>query len=320
MHRLLIFLLVALLTLPGCGGNTASGGATPVAAEAPAGGSRPVAADPVPAIAAIAVHEATDAVADTAIEVQQAVADPVDDAQRGVALTIAPAIVAVQEVIQEALPPPVARGAVEPVSSPVSPAAVALIVRHEIISESYYAKALQGFACPGDRSGPTAGIGSDLGVQTRGTIRDVWSIHPGVERMTSASGKVGFGPCRNWRTAHKDIRTPLPLAQEVFATKLLPRYYRMAAKAFRKTWDRLPPDAQGGLTATVYVRGASLEDVPGSHMREEMRVIAYECDADVRCIATQHRRMCPRFAGRKDQAGLCKRLNDTADLIERSAA
>lgn len=320
MHRLLIILLVALLTLPGCGANTASGGASPVAAEAPAGGSRPVAADPVPAIAAIAVHEATDAVTDTATEVQQAVADPVDDVQRGVALTIAPAIVAVQEVIQEALPPPVARGAVEPVSSPVSPAAVALIVRHEIISEGYYAKALQGFACPGDRSGPTAGIGSDLGVQTRGTIRDVWSIHPGVERMTTASGKVGFGPCRSWRTAHKDIRTPLPLAQEVFATKLLPRYYRMAAKAFRKTWDRLPPDAQGGLTATVYVRGASLEDAPGSHMREEMRVIAYECDTDVRCIATQHRRMCPRFAGRKDQAGLCKRLNETADLIERSAA
>ena len=278
------------------------------------------AADVSAPIAAIAVHEATDVVAETATEVQQAVADPVDDAQRGVALTIAPAIVAVQEVIQEALPLPAARGAVEPVSSPVSPAAVALIVRHEIISEGYYAKALQGFACPGDRSGPTAGIGSDLGVQTRAHIRDVWSIHPAVERMTTASGKVGFAPCRGWRTANKDIRTPLPLAQEVFATKLLPRYYRLAARAFRASWDRLPPDAQGGLTATVYVRGASLEDAPGSHMREEMRVIAYQCDADVRCIATQHRRMCPRFAGRKDQAGLCKRLNDTADLIERSAA
>lgn len=269
-------------------------------------------------IAAIVVHEATDALAETAIEVQQAVAEPVDDLQANVGKTIAPAIVAVQEAVQTVLPPPAPeRG---PVSSPVSPAAVALIVRHEIISEGYYAKALQGFACPGDRSGPTAGIGSDLGVQTRAHIRDVWSVHPEVERMTTASGKVGFTPCRSWRTAHKDIRTPLPLAQDVFANKLLPRYYRMAAKAFRKSWDRLPPDAQGGLTATVYVRGASLEDAPGSHMREEMRVIAYQCDADVRCIATQHRRMCPRFAGRKDQAGLCKRLNETADLIERSAA
>lgn len=301
---LLVILVAALV--PGC------------SATAPAGPAS--AADVAAPIAASAVHEATDAVAETATEVQQAVADPVDTAQRGVALTIAPAIVAVQDVIQEALPSPAARGAVEPVSSPVSPAAVALIVRHEIISEGYYARALQGFACPGDRSGPTAGIGSDLGVQSRAHIRDVWSIHPAVERMTTASGRIGFGPCRDWRTAHKDIRTPLPLAQEVFASKLLPRYYRLAANAFRKSWDRLPPDAQGGLTATVYVRGASLEDAPGSHMREEMRVIAYECDADVRCIATQHRRMCPRFAGRKDQAGLCKRLNETADLIERSAA
>ena len=298
----LLVAMIALLALPGC---------NPRQEAAPT-------ATPVPGTAAVAVVEAVDLVGDVAEETQEAVADPVDDAQRGVALAIAPAIVAVQDAVQTVLPPPVPeRG---PVSSPVSPAAVALIVRHEIISEGYYAKALQGFACPGDRSGPTAGIGSDLGVQTRATIRDVWSIHPGVERMTTASGKVGFGPCRNWRTAHKDIRTPLPLAQEVFATKLLPRYHRMAARAFRNTWDRLPPDAQGGLTATVYVRGASLEDAPGSHMREEMRVIAYQCDADVRCIATQHRRMCPRFAGRKDQAGLCRRLNDTADLIERSAA
>lgn len=318
----LLVCLLALLTLPACG-RAAGAGAIPAAAAVPAGSARPVAVDPpaaAAALAAIAVHEATDAVAEAATETRLAIADPIDDVQRAAANATAPAVVAMRETVQAMLPSPAPRGAVEPVSSPVSPAAVALIVRHEIISPAYYAKALQGFACPGDRSGPTAGIGSDLGVQTRATIRDVWSIHPGVERMTTASGKVGFGPCRAWRTAHKDIRTPLPLAQEVFASKLLPRYHRLASRAFRKTWDRLPPDAQGGLTATVFVRGASMEDAPGTQMRKEMRVIRDECDADVRCIATQHRRMCPRFAGRKDQAGLCKRLNDTADLIERSAA
>jgi len=305
------FIAVLLIILGGCDVRQET---APTATPVP--GTAAVAV--VEAVSAIAVHEATDAVTETATEVQQAVADPIADAQRSVALAITPAIVAVQDAVQTVLPPSAdVRGSV---SSPVSPAAVALIVRHEIISERYYAKALQGFACPGDRSGPTAGIGSDLGVQTRANIRDVWSIHPAVERMTTASGKLGFAPCRSWRAAHKDIRTPLPIAQNVFAGKLLPRYHRMAARAFRKTWERLPPDAQGGLTATVYVRGASLEDAPGSHMREEMRVIAYQCDADVHCIATQHRRMCPRFAGRKDQAGLCKRLNDTADLIERSAA
>jgi hypothetical protein len=250
-----------------------------------------------------------------------AVAAAAGIAQRDLAQAVVPAVVAVREAVQNALPQPAARGAgVEPVSSPVSPAAVALIVRHEIIGPTYYARALQGFACPGDRSGPTAGIGSDLGVQTRATIRAVWSIHPQVERMTTASRQIGFAACKAWRADHRDIRTPLPIAQQVFAGKLLPRYYRMAAHAFRKSWHLLPPDAQGGLTATVYVRGAGMEDAPGSQQRKEMRVMRDTCGADVHCLAAQHRAMCPRFAGRKDQAGLCKRFNDTADLIERSAA
>lgn len=263
---------------------------------------------------------AVETVGDAAAEAREALADPLDDAQRGLANAAIPAIVALREAVESALPPSASeRG---PVSSPVSPAAVAFIVKHEIISEAYYARALQGFACPGDRSGPTCGIGSDLGVQTRATIRDVWSIHPQVERMVGASRQVGFTACRAWRLDHIDIRTPLQMAQQVFATRLLPRYHRLAAQAFRDGWDLLPPDAQGGLVATVYVRGASFEDAPGTQMRKEMRVIRDVCvpAGDVHCIASQHRAMCPRFAGRKDQAGLCRRFNDTAALIERSAA
>lgn len=265
-----------------------------------------------------AVAVVADTAGDVAEEVRESVAEVAGDAQRDLTQAIVPAVIAVREVVENALPAPVDTGL--PVSSPVSPAAVALIVRHEIISPAYYAKALQGFACPGDRSGPTCGIGSDLGVQTKATIRDVWSVHPHVERMTTASRQVGFSACRAWRRANIDIRTPLPMAQDVFARKLLPRYQRLAADAFRKTWHLLPPDAQGGLVATVYVRGASMVDAPGSQMRKEMRVMRDECGADVHCLAAQHRAMCPRFAGRKDQAGLCRRFNDTAVLIERSAA
>lgn len=300
---ILVLLAALAYILAGCAPRTDT------AAPAPAATATP----PPVAVAA-------DVVGDVADEVREAVADPVDDTQRSIANVAAPAIVAIREAVQEALPPPVAeRG---PVSSPVSPAAVAFLVRHEIGSEAYYRKALQGFACPGDRSGPTVGIGSDLGVQTKATIRDVWSVHAHVERMTTASRKVGFTACRSWRNAHTDIRTPLPLAREVFATKLLPRYHRLAERAFRDGWQLLPPDAQGGLVATVYVRGASFEDAPGGKMREEMRVMRDVCvpAADVRCLAAQHRAMCQRFNGRKDQAGLCKRFNETAQLIERSVA
>ena len=311
--RLVTAALLAALLLASCGDK-------PAAAPAPAPVAAPVAVDAPLSLPPVqlALDNAADVAGDVTEEVREAVEDPIADVQREVAETAVPAIVALREAIQEALPTPVATGL--PVSSPVSPAAVALIVRHEIISPAYYSKKLQGFACPGDRSGPTAGIGSDLGVQTRATIRDVWAIHPDVERMTTASRVVGFKPCRSWRLANIDVRTPLDLANEVFATKLLPRYERMAAHAFRKTWHLLPADAKGGLVATVYVRGAGMEDAPGSQQRKEMRVIRDECGADVHCIAAQHRAMCPRFAGRKDQAGLCRRLNDTAELIERSAA
>ena len=282
-----------------------------VAVPAPAATAAPATGAAVAAVVADTAGDVTD-------EVREAVEDPAADAAREVAKAAVPAILAVREAVQAALPPSADTGL--PVSSPVSPAAVALIVRHEIISPAYYARRLQGFACPGDRSGPTCGIGSDLGVQTRATIRDVWSEHPHVERMTTASRRVGFAACRGWRLDNIDIRTPLPLAQDVFARKLLPRYQRMAADAFRKTWHLLPPDAQGGLVATVYVRGASMADAPGSHMRKEMRVMRDECGADVHCLAAQHRAMCPRFAGRKDQAGLCRRFTETARLIEGSAA
>lgn len=299
----LLICLAALLMLPGCNSQGGGGGEIPAAAAAPAGGAQPVAAESAPAAPA-----PVEALADVAAEAQQAAA----------AITT-PAIVEVQQAIQEALPAPAIQR--EPVPPLVSPAAVALIVREEIISPAYYAKALQGTTCPGDRSGPTVGIGSDLGVQTRAHIADTWSIHPAVDRLQAASGRIGFGPCRQWRTANIDIRTPLPLAQEVFATKLLPRYHRLAARAFRNGWDNLPPDAQGGLVATVYVRGDDMTDAPGSQRRTEMRVMRDVCvpAGDLKCLAAQHRAMCQRFVGRKDAVGLCRRFTRTAQLIEAAA-
>lgn len=277
-------------------------------------GSSPGAAASAPTVAA----QVADVVGDAAQEAQRAVTAPVAGAQLDIAQAAVPAIIAVREAVAETmtevLPPPA--DVRVPVSSPVSPAAVALIVRHEIISPAYYTKALQGFACPGDRSGPTAGIGSDLGVQTRVAIRDVWSVHPEVDRLATGSGVVGFTACRAYRRSNIDIRTPFVMAQHVFATKLLPTYYDIAASAFRNGWNDLPPNAQGALVATVYVRGASMRDPPGLHQREEMRQLRDVCvpAGDTACMAVQFLAMCQRFEGRKDAAGLCNRFHDTARL------
>lgn len=266
-------------------GATAAGGERPAAAV---GGIVQVVAAGVQGAAGAAAADARDAAARLAI----------------------PAVLDVQQAVEAALPPPAAAGA--PAPAPASPAAVALIVRHEIISPAYYSARLQGFACPGDISGPTIGIGYDLGMQTGRRILADWRAHPAAARLAAGSGVTGFGPCRGYRQANADIRTPFALAEEVFLHASLPAYCALAARTFRDGWDTLPPNAQGALCATVYVRGAGMRGTS----RTEMRVLRDECvpAGDVQCIAAQHRAMCARLEGRADSVGLCNRYRDTAAL------
>lgn len=245
-----------------------------------------------------------------AADVQGAAGAAAANARETAARLAVPAVLELQEAVEAVLPPPAA--AVAPSPAPVSPAAVALIVRHEIISPAYYQARLQNFACPGDISGPTLGIGYDLGMQTATRIRADWRAHPAAPRLATGSGVRGFGPCRAYRRANADIRTPLPLAQDVFSTTSLPAYHALAARAFRVGWDGLPPNAQGALVATVYVRGAGMR----GESRAEMRQLRDECVPahDTQCIARAHRAMCARFEGRADGDGLCKRFRETAAL------
>lgn len=255
-----------------------------------------------------------DLVASVAADAQATAGGAAERARVAAADAALPAMLDMQQAIQTALTSPAATTA--PAPAPVSPAAVALIVRHEIISPAYYTAKLQGFACPGDISGPTAGIGYDLGMQTTARIRADWRAHPNVARLAAGSGVIGFGPCRAYRRANADIRTPFVLAEEVFETASLPAYHALAARAFRNGWDGLPPNAQGALVATVYVRGAGMR----GESRAEMRQLRDECVPahDTQCIARAHRAMCARFEGRADAAGLCKRFRETAELAVRA--
>lgn len=308
---LAVLLIIAAALVAGCSRQPeprdpprADAGAREIPAAATAtGGETPAAA-------------VGDIVAAVAAEAQDAVGDAAGELQEATVAAVTPLALDAQAIVQEALPPPAPADRGGPVSAPVSPAAVALIVREEIISPAYYTAKLQNFACPGEKSGPTCGIGSDLGVHTPTRIRSDWSIHPQVDRLALASGRIGFGACRAYRREHADIRTPFDMAQQVFATKVLPAYHDLAARTFRNGWDRLPPDAQGALVATVFVRGAGMK----GPMRAEMRQLRDVCvpAGDVQCIAAAHRDMCARFAGRSDAAGLCKRFRATADLAVRA--
>lgn len=298
-----VLLAVLLVALLGCG--CAPRGATVPAA----------AAAPVSMVAGAAV--VADGVGTLAADASQAVTRPVVTAQDGIAATLAPAALAVRASIEQALPSPPPATEPGPVTPLVSPAAVDLIVRFEVVSRAYYAKRLQGVVCPPRQSGPTRGIGWDDGHQTPRAIAAAWPEHPQLERILPASGQVGAAKCNAYRRANPDIRTSLAMAEQVFEDTALPAYHALTARTFRNGWERLPPNAQGALVATVYNRGATMMGSGANDPRKEMRVLRDVCvpAGDVQCMAAQFLSMRRLWPANSDGGkGLQRRYTETAAL------
>lgn len=255
------------------------------------------AAAPVVAAAETSVEQVQDTVSAVAVEVQDQAAD-----------VLTPVVIDVREAVQELLPEPPAPA---PVASTVSPAAVDLIVRFEIISPSYYVKRLQRPIWPKGASGITWAIGYDGGHQTRQQILADWSMHPDGAELSTTAGITGQR-ARIILPAYRHIVTPLPMAQQVFADSTLPRYATLAERTFEDGWERLPPNAQGSLTATVYNRGASMRGTTRRHMRA-LRDVCVPA-GDVGCMVEQYLDMCAIWQGTPNGPGLCRRYRETADL------
>ncbi len=243
------------------------------------------------------IERAQDAVADVVMPI-------VDAAEAEVAGAALPAVVAVRDALASVLP-------VEASAATVAPAAVDLIVRFEIISPAYYVKRLQQPVWPGGASGVTWGIGYDGGYQTATRITGDWVGHPDASALAVTAGIVGTR-AKSLLPEVRDIVTPLPIAQTVFAQSTLPSYTDLTARAFAKGWDGLTKPAQGSLVATVYNRGASMR----GDRRREMRVLRDECvpAGDTACMAAQFRSMCRIWVGTDVERGLCNRYEATAAL------
>jgi hypothetical protein len=231
-------------------------------------------------------------------------AAPLADAQAAVAATVAPAVVAVREIVPE-LP--------APVPPTIHPAAVDLIVEFEVSSPAYYRSRLSGVYWPGGASGPTWGIGYDGGHQTRTRILDDWQTHEARQRLAETAGLTG-NTARDRIPDWRDITTPFALASNVFAHASLPEYLRRAERAFGPSIDNVPATAEGALVSLVYNRGGSMT----GNARREMRAIRDRClpAGDVDCIAAELRAMCRLWEGTPNGPGLCRRRNAEADLAE----
>jgi len=228
-------------------------------------------------------------------------------AQADVAATVAPAVVDLRSAVDALAPAPPAP------ACQTHPDAVALVVRYEVTSETYYTAHLLAPVWPGESSGVTWGIGYDGGQQTRSRIAADWQAHTQVDRLVATSGIVGT-PAKALVPGLADVRTPYSYASSVFADATLPSYCSLAARTFARGWDALPPRVQGALTATIYNRGAGMQ----GDRRREMRELRDECvpAGDVQCIARELRSMVRLWTGTTIEAGMRARYEATAALAE----
>lgn len=231
-------------------------------------------------------------------------------AQTDVAADAVPTIVDVRDVVDAVAPPPPAA------PCQTHPDAVALIVRYEITSPTYYTARLQSPVWPGESSGVTWGIGYDGGQQTRSRIAADWRAHAQVDRLAATSGIVG-PPARALIPSLADVRTPYVMAADVFGASTLPSYCALAARTFARGWDLLPPLAQGVLTATIYNRGAGMQ----GERRREMRELRDECvpAGDVACIVRELRSMVRLWVGTPIEVGMRDRYEASATLAMRTS-
>ena len=253
-------------------------------------------------------QEAATAVDEAVAQASEAVAEQAEEVQSTGAATTTPLVLAMREAMDSITTEPLP----EPVTS-IDPAVVALVVRWEVGSPAQYVRKYQGVICPGGASGPTVGIGDDLGHQTPQEIRRRWGWHPDVDRMVTASGQAGPEKCNAWRAAHRDIRVGYDDAIRVFTRFAWPTYQGMAERAYRNGWAELTRNHQGSLTSNGYNRGFSFL---GSR-RTEMREVRDTCvpGNDAPCTAGQLRASCRVWDSQPDiRKGLCARRYAEADF------
>lgn len=212
----------------------------------------------------------------------------------------------------------------EPVSVPpsqpsgpgpqIDPRAVAFIVREEVISEAYYRKRLLRPVCPACRttpSGPTIGIGSDLGHLTREGVDEFWADHPQKDRLYAGVGVTGLAAIPVTASL-QDVLTPYPLAYGIFSEKQLITFWTACRRAFGAyAWDRARSSATGSLVATCYNRGTAMTGGRRSELREIRDTFLPE--QDYSGAAGAFRRSKRLFT---KTPGLLRRYDKTAEMME----
>lgn len=199
----------------------------------------------------------------------------------------------------------------------ISTAAANLILREEIGSAGQYTKLYTHFDWPGGASGPTIGIGYDLGYCTPDEIANDWGkilTSQQIAVLQSASGRRGaLGSSfvyHNRAAITVTFEQALAEFNDVELTK-----WEAITKSHLPNFDELPGNCGGTLVSLAYNRGPSF-DLPGSQYYEMRQIKAHMIAKEYAKIPAEFVSMKRLWAGTSVGADLCARRDHEAALFQ----
>ncbi len=199
----------------------------------------------------------------------------------------------------------------------ISQAAIDLIIAEEVSSEAVYRKRYTRPEWPGLSSGPTVGIGYDLGQAFAASIRNDWLPHlPAemVEVMASCAGKTGPAGQVMTTRIRDDVNVPWEAAMAVFREHDVPKWIGIV-KLHLPHCDELSADSLGALVSLAYNRGPSF-DSQGTRYTEMRSIKAHMNMRQFEHIPSDIRSMKRLWEGNKSTRGLVLRREHEAQLFE----
>lgn len=151
-----------------------------------------------------------------------------------------------------------------------SPAAYRLIEKEEVGSKERYVKSYQRPVWPKYQSGPTVGIGYDLGQTDAKTIRADWKglvSDEMLEVMASCSGHKGEEGKRKTAEVRNKILIPWDLALKVHKEKVIPRWEARLLRVMPNARE-LHGDSFGSLMSISFNRGMGVWTLSGDRYKE----------------------------------------------------
>ena len=139
----------------------------------------------------------------------------------------------------------------------ISKASFDLIVSEEVSSQATYTKRYQNFEWPGGASGPTVGIGYDLGYCTKDEIARDWSgivSDQTIAALQTAAGLKGDSGRSFVAINGHSVTIPWSAAIQEFREREIPKWENKANRALPNT-ELLAADSYGALVSICYNRG-----------------------------------------------------------------